>query len=139
MDYLLGTPLSEISREIMEFVLEHQMPEVSTAEMPYYEKIKDKLRIRLVGLEGNRVYLEEGIYRPHLMGAEVVYLELARNPEGDFAVRVTSDLLERWGVPEKEVFNRAKKFLGKIGTPVLFNGSGGCPDPGYGEPRKKNS
>ncbi len=109
MDYLLGTPLSEISREITEFALGHQMPEVSTAEVPYYEKVKDKLRIRLVELEGNRAYLEEGIYRPHLMGAEVVYLELTRNQEGICAVRVTSALLERWGMPENEVFKTALK------------------------------
>lgn len=74
-----------------------------------YGKTKEKLRIRLVGREGNRAYLEEGIYRPHTMGAEVVYLELAENPEGKLVSRVTSGFVDAWGVPEKEVFETALK------------------------------
>ncbi len=107
VDYMKGMPLSEISSQIIEFTQEHEIPELLTENLSDYGKTKEKLRIRLVGREGNQAYLNEGIYRPHTMGAEVVYVELADRPEGRFSSRVTSFLIEQWGVPEQEVFETA--------------------------------
>lgn len=106
-EYLKGMPLSGISSQIASFAREHVFPDELTELPPDYGKAKEKLRVRLAGRERNQAYLEEGLYRPHTMGAEVVYVELADLPEGKLSVRVTPALAEQWGVPEQEVFETA--------------------------------
>ena len=74
-EYLGGRPLSDISREIIEMNVERCCPDVSALPLKDYGKMKEKLRVRLGGREQNEAYLEEGPYKPHPMGAEILYEE----------------------------------------------------------------
>lgn len=106
-EYLGGRPLSDISRGIIELQVEKGYPDISTLQLKDYEKMKEKLRVRLVGKEQNEAYLEEGPYKPHPMGAEILYVELARNGEGTMGLHVTHQNLKEWEVPVQEIFETA--------------------------------
>ncbi len=106
-EYLRGEALSQICGELVDLCLESQPPDITESEVADYEKMKGKLRIRLAGREQNAAYLEEGPYRMHPVGAEVVYVEIARTEEGNFGMRVTHKNLKQWGVSEQELFETA--------------------------------
>ena len=106
-EYLGGRPLSDISREIIEVTVERGYPDISTMELKDYGKMKEKLRVRLVGRERNEAYLGEGPYQVHPMGAEIAYVELGRTQEGTMGVRVTHRNLQEWGVSASEIFEAA--------------------------------
>lgn len=106
-DYLRGESLSEICRFLVSLYRENQMPDINASELMDYGKMKGTLRTRLVGREQNAAYLEEGPYKAHPIGAEVVYAELARKEDGVLRMRVTHQLLKQWGVPEQEIFKAA--------------------------------
>lgn len=106
-EYLGGRPLSDISKEIIELSVERGYPDISTMQLKDYEKMKEKLRVRLVGKDRNEAYLEEGPYKVHSMGAEIVYVELKRTEEGIMGLHVTHQNLQEWGVSASEVFETA--------------------------------
>lgn len=106
-EYLGGRPLSDISREIIEFQVEKGYPDIPMQELKDFGKMKEKLRVRLVGKEQNEAYLEEGPYKPHPMGAEILYVELERNREGTMGLHVTHQVVQEWNVPVQEIFETA--------------------------------
>lgn len=106
-EYLGGKPLSDISREIVELQIEKGYLDIPTAQLKDYGKMKEKLRVRLAGKEHNEAYLEEGPYKLHPMGAEILYVELDRNEEGTMGMRVTHQNLQEWNVPVEEIFETA--------------------------------
>lgn len=107
-EYLGGRPLSSISRDIVELAVEREFPDISTLPFKDYEKMKEKLRVRLVGREQNEAYLEEGPYQAHPMGAEILYAEFGKNKEGEMmGLHVTHQNLQDWNVPVQEVFEAA--------------------------------
>ena len=106
-EYLGGRPLSDISKEIIELSVERGYPDISMMQLKDYGKMKEKLRVRLVGKERNEAYLEEGPYQVHPMGAEIVYVELQRTKEGAMGMHVTHQNLREWGVSTSEIFEAA--------------------------------
>ena len=142
-DYLKGQPLSAISREIIRLNTEKEFPDISTKQFSDYGEMKGKLRLRLVGREHNEAYLEEGPYRVHPMGAEILYAELEKTGEGRMGFHVTHEHLADWGIPEQEAFDTAlensqreepiwfQSLAGRIASTLLWE------DPGEG-PVSKN-
>lgn len=109
-EYLRGRPLSSISRDIVELAVEREFPDISTLPFKDYEKMKEKLRVRLVGREQNEAYLEEGPYKVHPMGAVILYAEFGKNKEGEMmGLHVTRQNLQDWNVPVQEVFEAAQE------------------------------
>lgn len=107
-EYLGGRPLSSISRDIVELTVEREFPDISTLPFKDYEKMKEKLRVRLVGREQNEAYLEEGPYQAHPMGAVILYAEFGKNKEGEMmGLHVTYQNLRDWNVPVQKVFETA--------------------------------
>ena len=107
-EYLGGRTLSSISREIVGLAVERDFPDISTLPFKDYGKMKEKLRVRLVGRERNEAYLEEGPYKVHPMGAEILYAEFGKNKEGEMmALHVTHQNLQDWNVPVQEAFGAA--------------------------------
>lgn len=106
-EYLGGRPLSDISKEIIELSVERGYPDISKMHLKDYEKMKEKLRVRMVGKERNEAFLEEGPYKVHSMGAEIVYVELKRTEEGAMGFHVTHENLQEWGVSASEIFETA--------------------------------
>ncbi|WP_343082724.1 DUF5688 family protein [Blautia producta] len=105
--YLQGKPLNQISKEIVEFYRSQEIPEFDHIDFADYEKMKEKLRVRLVSKENNQAYYKKGPYRIHPMGAEVLYMEVERNESGSMYTQVTNDMAESWKIPRAELFQIA--------------------------------
>ena len=141
-DYLKGQPLSAISREIIRLNTEKEFPDISTKQFSDYGEMKGKLRLRLVGREHNEAYLEEGPYRVHPMGAEILYAELEKTGEGRMGFHVTHEHLADWGISEQEAFDTAlensqredpiwfQSLAGRIASTLLWEDPGEGPCPG---------
>lgn len=106
-DYLKGQPLSQISREIVGLSAERGFPDISTTQFNDYGEMKGKLRVHLVGREHNKAYLEEGPYKVHPMGAQILYAELENTGEGRMGFHVTHEYLSVWDISEQEAFDAA--------------------------------
>lgn len=65
----------------------------------------DHLEVYMERREGNGVYLSEGIYKPHEIGAIVPYLQ-QRRAEGIYYSRVTERLAKQLGLSKEEIFKR---------------------------------
>lgn len=105
--YLQGKPLNQISKEMVEFYRSQEIPEFDNIDFADYEKMKEKLRVRLVSKENNQAYYKKGPYRIHPMGAEVLYMEVERNESGSMSTQVTNDMAESWKIPKAELFQIA--------------------------------
>lgn len=105
--YLQGKPLNQISKEMVEFYRSQEIPEFDHIDFADYEKMKEKLRVRLVSKENNQAYYKKGPYRIHPMGAEVLYMEVERNESGSMSTQVTNDMAESWKIPKAELFQIA--------------------------------
>lgn len=105
--YLQGKPLNQISKEMVEFYRSQEIPEFDHIDFADYEKMKEKLRVRLVSKENNQAYYKKGPYRIHPMGAEVLYMEVERNESGSMYTQVTNDMAESWKIPKAELFQIA--------------------------------
>lgn len=105
--YLHGKPLQQISRQLVEFYRSQEIPEFGHINFVDYEKMKGKLRVRLVNKENNQEYYKRGPYRLHPMGAEILFLELEENETGSMYARVTNAMAESWKMPKEELFKRA--------------------------------
>lgn len=103
--YLQGSEPEEIAGSVAEMCREG-MPEGIT-DIFDYEKMKNRLTLRLVNFEKNREMLEDVIYRR--------FLDLALTcrmicPADESVLRtavVTHSLLDHWGVSEEEVLSQA--------------------------------
>ncbi|SHJ29803.1 DUF5688 family protein [Hespellia stercorisuis] len=105
--FLAGMPLQQISRELVEAYQEQVLPEVDLPDLTDYEKIKDRLRVRLVNRENNQSYYKQGPYKLHPMGAEVLYIDLENQGTERMSIQVKTIMAERWGKPEAELFGTA--------------------------------
>lgn len=105
--YLQGKPLNQISKEMVEFYRSQEIPEFDHIDFADYEKMKEKLRVRLVSKENNQAYYKKGPYKIHPMGAEVLYVEVERNASGSMCTQVTNAMAESWKMPKAELFQRA--------------------------------
>ena len=107
--YLQGKPLQQISRQLVEFYRSQEIPEFDHINFVDYEKMKERLRVRLVSKENNEAYYKRGPYRIHPMGAEVLYVEVDRNESGSMSTQVTNAMAESWKMPKEELFQIALK------------------------------
>lgn len=107
---LKGQPVSDFINQTMEQDSEKRFPDIPTAELKDYGKMKERLRIRLIRRKGNRALLEEVPHRIHPMGAETVYVKFEeKNGGAVWGMHVTHLLLEAWDISRDELFETALK------------------------------
>lgn len=106
-EFLKGKPIKQISQELAAFYRNQELPDFSMFNDVDYNKVKDKLRVRLVNRENNQAYYKQGPYRLHPLGAEVLYIEWERQRDGSLHMPVTNAMAEKWMIPEKEMFDTA--------------------------------
>lgn len=76
-------------------------------DMSDYEKIKDKLMIKLCDPELNMEWLDDKIYTLHGDFAAVYYMMLYEGKEKRVSMPVTKQLMEEWKVPIKQIHEDA--------------------------------
>lgn len=85
-----------------------------------YEKIKDKLTIKLCDPELNQRWLEDKVYTLHGDFAAVYYVVIREGEEESFNMPVSKTLLEEWKVTLKQIHEDAL-LSDKEKQPVLFS------------------
>lgn len=85
-----------------------------------YEKIKDKLTIKLCDPELNQRWLEDKVYTIHGDFAAVYYVVICEDEEGSFNMPVSKPLMEEWKVTLKQIHEDAL-LSEKEKQPVLFS------------------
>lgn len=105
--FLEGKSLHQISQELVSAYRNQEIRSLDPVDFMDYEKVKDKIRVRLVSKENNKAYYKQGPYRIRPMGAEVLYVELERQVENSMFAHVTNAMAEQWKVPKTELFDIA--------------------------------
>ncbi len=144
-EYNYGKPLEEICIDIaVKYDRAVQMrPDMNEPDLNY-DKIKDKLRVRLVDVRNNKEFLNKMENRPIGHGfALTVYIDDPIGIPVKGMINVTKDMAENLGYDEKQLFADAMSSSAKFSEPVLqdiedmiFGGGGqnflrgGVPDEG---------
>ena len=105
--YREGKSLKEICTSIGQLIEQATVPDIAINELRNYENVKKKMEVHLVSKENNEAFLARGLYRLNEVGAEVVYIKLAQNVDGQAIVRVTNELMQKYKVSPEEVFAQA--------------------------------
>lgn len=118
-----GNPLPEIMEKIAETAinsreLSGEMPELC---MDDYASVKGHLNLALVNTKANRKMLS-GI--PHMEVEDlsaILRVEVPVPGGGTGSIKVTNELLEKWNVGKKEVFEAAMENMERNAAPVLMD------------------
>lgn len=84
-----------------------------------YESVKNRLRMELVRSEQNGVFLSEGIYEKQAFGALVPYVAVPLH-HGIVQTRISPDMLEAYGISQRELMDQAMKNTAASNRAVLL-------------------
>lgn len=79
---------------------------IRSIDMKSYESVKSLLMVELERSEQNGAFLSEGIYEKQAFGALVPYVSVPLG-EGEVRARITPDMLESYGITQKELMEQA--------------------------------
>lgn len=108
-DYVEGDDLDTCVRKIADLRTKRDHLEY-LADLSYasdYEKVKDRLMIKLCDPEFKQRWLENKIYTIHGDFAAVYYVRLCEEREKTFGMPVTKQLMEKWEVTLKQLHEDA--------------------------------
>lgn len=120
-EYNYGKPLEDICIDIaMKYDQAVQLrPEITEPDFAY-DKIQDKLRIRLVDVRNNKEFLKKMVNKPIGHGfALTVYIDEPRGIGIQGIVNVSKDMAEQMGYEEKQLFTDAMQGSVKNSEPTL--------------------
>lgn len=135
-----GSPITEIMERIAETAMNSrelggEMPEIRIDD---YASVKDYLNLALVNTKANRRMLSE---MPHMEVEDlsaILRVELPVPGDGTGSIKVTNELLEKWDVGKKEVFEAAMENLEKNAAPVLMDMESIMDEIAFGTPANEN-
>lgn len=103
-----GQPLSEFTSQVKEPDFQKKLPDIPISELKDYGKMKERLRIRLMGRKGIAVFLEEVPYQVHPMGVVTVYAKFEEKKDGIvMGMHITHLIRDVWGISEEVLFETA--------------------------------
>lgn len=108
-DYMAGNSLNACVRKAADLRVGFDNSEC-LSDMGYvkdYEKIKDKLMIKLCDPELNQEWLTDKVYTLHGDFAAVYYVKIFENEEQTFSMPVNKQLMEDWKVTIKQIHEDA--------------------------------
>ena len=106
--YLDGESMEDIMQNIADVRVEHEIEKPLAVDMiTDYEKAKDKVMPKIVGMEGNEKYLEDKPFTRMEDLAVVYYVDMGRLGGGVMSSPVTENLMETWGVSTEELHQTA--------------------------------
>ena len=100
---------------------EVKAPQISADDLSY-DKVKDKLSLRLLEVKRNREFLRNVPYLAMGNGlALVADVRISEEPDGQSRTTVTRDLLNNWGISGEELFHDAITHTEMAEPPKLLN------------------
>ena len=107
--HLKGVPDEILMRGVVEQFAAHQNITVRVGALQDYEKMRDHLRIRVSGLEGNRNWAKEMVCVAEGDFIYSCYLSF-RNSDGDhMTLNISKSHADEWKVPYEQVMSDARK------------------------------
>lgn len=108
--------LEEIADKLIQQCHKEAIPPMLLNEIENFQKIRDKVRIRLINYAANSADLVNYPHRKYLDLAVTYYLDLDLEIMGEnAAIVVTNNHLERWNVSEEDLYKIGMKSLYTIG------------------------
>ena len=106
--YLDGESMEDIMQNIADVRVEHEIEKpLAVDKITDYEKARDKVMPKIVGMEGNEKYLEDKPFTRMEDLAVVYYVDMGRLGGGVMSSPVTENLMETWGVSKDELHQTA--------------------------------
>lgn len=106
--YLDGESLEDIMQNIADVRVEHEIEKPLDVDMiTDYEKAKDRILPKIVGMEGNEKYLEDKPFTQMEDLAVVYYVDMGRLGDGTMSSPITENLMNSWGVTQEELHQTA--------------------------------
>lgn len=114
----LGGIMESFARAVEKGMAVKNLPGFSSPSN--YETVKDYLTVQLVNTKANRCQLSDV---PHREMADLSLIPVLRvampEAEGNGSIRVTQELLSKWGVSEQELYRQAWENMDRDQAPVL--------------------
>lgn len=118
-----GSPIPETMEKIAETAMNSREISSEMAEICIddYASVKDHLNLALVNTKANRRMLSE---MPHMEVEDLSAIFRVAVPvpgDGMGSIKVTNELLEKWGIDKNEVFEAAVENMEQNAAPVLMD------------------
>ena len=111
--YYTGYPLDHIALEVANIFECSRNSELNLMQFTRFEISKDRLTIRLIGIEGNEEWLKDKVWKPMGDFAKVCCLLYMDPKEGYIVSNVTEVYLKDWQMSPEEVYEIAMENLKK--------------------------
>ncbi len=106
--YLDGESMEDIMQNIADVRVEHEIEKPLDVDMiTDYEKAKDRILPKIVGMEGNEKYLEDKPFTQMEDLAVVYYVDMGRLGGGTMSSPITENLMNSWGITREELHQSA--------------------------------
>ena len=117
-EYREGADLEDIMREIASIITRHSSCPFNMSEIndiAAYEKVKEKIRIKLVNKDNNPQYLENKPYTPVAEDlVAVYYIDLAESSAGQSSITINNGIMNMYnGITLEDIHKQALKNLDK--------------------------
>ncbi len=106
--YLDGESINDIMQNIADVRVEHEMEKpLSVDIITDFDKAKDKILPKIVGMEGNEKFLEDKPFQQMEDLAVVYYVDMGKLNGGVMSAPVTENLMAQWGVSQEQIHEKA--------------------------------
>ena len=106
--YLDGESMEDIMQNIADVRVEHEIEKPFAVDViTDYDKAKDKIMPKIVGMDGNEKYLEDKPFTRMEDLAVVYYVDMGKLGGGVMSAPVTENLMETWGMSAEELHQTA--------------------------------
>lgn len=119
--YKEGRPIEDIVKEIVGIYDENQVDNGIVEGFTDYEKMRDKIFVKLINMERNKTFLKN-IPNYHFMDLAVVcYVKLQECEEGEMTTMIHNNHLRAWNIKRKELFRNAMENTRKVEKPQVMD------------------
>ena len=111
--YLKGTDMDTLIDEICAVCVQNDVPNLSADDLTNFDKVKDKICVRLINAEKNTEYLAN---KPHKLIEDLAIMyciSVLISESGQGSVPITNQLLDAYGITVDELHNIAMTNLKK--------------------------
>ncbi|MCL1999344.1 MAG: DUF5688 family protein [Turicibacter sp.] len=121
-DYSMGKPIGEVILDMVKTTEDSEeiAKKMDLDDMDNFEKIKDKVIIRPINYDKNKKLLESHMYRRIGDIAIVIYMVVSKLKNGLSTTKIPKSVIEKWNMPENEIFSWASENTAKIFKPGLM-------------------
>ena len=120
--YQAGSPLGDIVLEMVKTIEETDewVTRFDFNSMNEFEKAKNKLILRPINYQRNKIMLEDYMYQLYGDVAIVVYMLVKNDSTGMATTKINKKTIEKWNLPETFVFDWAADNTVKLHKPYII-------------------